>query len=301
MWMACRTGVNCDRQAHGEQGYVRLFSAETRMPDAWKDHGVLFKPAEKGTRNELDAILSAPAENVFFLMTRDYEYGTRNDVYISRTDRLPVTHRTRLTAVSDQNAIGFGHIRKAHSNMFLMPGYSGLPDEPEGAPVLLASRDEGISWQLRSIVASSTGIGTRLTEYSMGRLGAGRWIALIRNETPPYELHAARTGDDGLTWSKPVKTDLLGHAPMILETRESGTLLVIYRDLSESDPGVAIGVTEDGGNTWQHIGRLCSYTGSIYDGGYGDLVELDDGEYLAVYYTCDDDASPWIEGVVFTR
>ncbi|WP_372679946.1 sialidase family protein [Desulfosarcina sp.] len=300
LWMACRSGSVSGSQAHGVDGRVLLFSADVARPDRWISHGPLFEPSPEGSRNELDAILSAPEQGLIFLATRDYEWPARNDVYLSMGQTPVLTHRTLLTDISDQYAICFGHVRQTVSGDLLMPGYCGLPDEPSGTPVLLASGDRGNTWTFRSKVASSARVGTRLTEYSLGSLGNSSWTALLRNETPPFNLYRTESHDDGQSWSNPEKTDLCGHAPMILDSESARGHLVIYRDLAGAGPGVAIGLSMDKGWAWNRVGLLSSYTGSIYDGGYGDLVQLEANRYLAVYYLCDEDAAPWVEGCVFS-
>jgi len=300
LWLACRSGSVSGSQAHGVDGKVLLYSAEVTRPDRWISHGSLFEPSPDGTHNELDAILSAPEADLVFLATRDYEWRKRNDVYLSRGRTPVLTRRTLLTEISDQFAICFGHIRKTVDADLLMPGYCGFGDEPSGTPVLLVSDNHGRTWTLRSKVASSAKTDTRLTEYSLGYLGDTSWTALVRNETPPFNLYRTQSIDDGRTWNDPEKTELYGHAPMILDCESGHGHLVLYRDLGETDPGVAIGLSRDNGVTWERAGRIVTYTGSIYDGGYGDLVPLEKNHYLAVYYLCDEDASPWIEGCIFS-
>lgn len=300
LWLACRSGRVSGRQDHGDRGKVLLFSTDVGQPDNWSPFGTLFEPALTQSVNELDAILSAPASDLIFLATRDYEFTRRNDVYLSRGSSPALTRRRLLTTISDQKAICFGHIRLAKSGDLLMSGYCGFEDEPAGTPVLLASADRGKTWTFRAKVASSAAVGTRLTEYSLGYLGNRNWVVLMRNETPPFDLYRCQSSDDGRTWSVPVKTTLFGHAPMILDSQTIGGHLVIYRDLSETDPGVAIGMSQDQGRSWRRMARLAAYTGSIYDGGYGDVVQLNDTRYMAVYYLCDADASPWIEGCIFS-
>ncbi len=300
LWMAFRTGRTSNRQAHGVDGRVRLFSADAGKPNIWKDHGVLFKPTTDGTRNELDAILSAPTEEMIFLATRDFEYQKRNDVYLSKSSRLPVKNRTLLTDISNQYIICYGHIRKTNGNRLIMPGYCGFHDEPDGTPILLVSENDGFSWKMRAKVASSTQAGTRLTEYSLGYLGARQWTSLIRSETSPNQLFQSTTFDNGRTWTRAEPTSLVGHAPMIIEMKPENGLLAVYRDLSESDPGVSVGIKLNRDNNWQKLGSLAAYLGSIYDGGYGDVLNIADDRYLAVYYLGDSDRSPWIEGCVFS-
>jgi hypothetical protein len=300
LWMACRSGVVSGRQDHGLRGRVLLFSSKLSAPDSWTAHGTLFEPSPDSSGNELDAILSEIGTDLIFLATRDYEFKKRNDVYLSKGTSPVLTERTLLTEISDQYAICFGHIRKAGNGDLLMPGYCGFDDEPVGTPVLLVSEDRGRTWAFRAKVASSTAVGTRLTEYSLGHVSGTSWRVLIRNETAPYHFYFCESHDDGRTWPLPKPTDLCGHAPMILDSDQGEIKLVLYRDLSGFLPGVAIGISLDRGESWTQSARLASYSGSIYDGGYGDLVQLDANRYLAVYYLCDQDASPWIEGCVFT-
>ncbi len=299
LWLACRSGIVNLNQAHGIKGSVLLFSADLSKPDQWHAQGPLFTPSSGTTGNELDAILSMPEPGLFFLATRDYERKLRNDVYLSRGRNPALTERLMLTSISDHYAICFGHIRKTLDGGLLMPGYRGYSDEPDGTPVLLRSRDHGKSWQLIGNVASSTAVGTRLTEFSLGHLGETNWTVLIRNETPPFFLYRAETCDDGLTWSFPEETQLKGHAPMIIETQPTNRHVVLYRDLSATPAGVAVAISDGNGGDWRKLGRLAEYPGSIYDGGYGDLVHLDGERFLAVYYLCDHDGAPWIEGCVF--
>jgi len=300
IWLACRSGNVAKRQCHGGEGSVRLFEASAAEVDCWRDKGTLFSPSPEGSCNELDAIISAPTAELAFLATRDFEYGRRNNTFFSRCSGFPCTERVPLAEIADRALICFGHIRRTADETLLMSGYAGTENEPQAAPYLLASTDQGQSWQLRAKVASSESAGTRLTEYSLGHLGDVRWITLIRSETPPYFLHRSESMDDGRSWSAPQPTDLKGHAPMLIEIKPSGNLLVLYRDLSRKAPDVGIGFSDDGGKTWHRIGSLASYKGSIYDGGYGDLIQLEGNRFLAVYYLCDQDASPWIEGAIFT-
>jgi hypothetical protein len=300
LWLACRSGSVSGRQDHGVAGKVQLYAGHVANPQEWQMHGTLFEPSSGGTINELDAILSNPEPELVFLATRDYAWRQRNNVYLSKGSSPAMRERRLLTQISDQFVICFGHIRQTTGGELLMPGYNGFDDEPMGTPVLLSSVDRGDTWSFRCKVASSTRVGVRLTEYSLSHMGGTRWSVLIRNETAPCNLYRTESRDDGRTWSTPTPTELCGHAPMILDTSDNAAKLVIYRDLAEDEPGVAIGMNTDNSFTWKRVGRLNSYRGSIYDGGYGDLVQLDMDRYLAVYYLCDQDASPWIEGIVFS-
>ena len=300
IWLACRSGNAEKRQCHGSKGSVRMFEASAAEADCWRDKGVLFSPSPNGTRNELDAIISAPTQELVFLATRDFEYGRRNNAFLFRCDGFPCIERLPLVEISDRPVICFGHIRQAANGELLMSGYAGTENEPQAAPYLLISTDQGHNWHRRAKVASSEAAGTRLTEFSLGYLGEAAWTTLIRSETPPFFLHRSDTRDDGRSWSTPQSTALKGHAPMLIEIKPSGNLLVLYRDLSQKTPGIGIGYSSNRGKNWQRIGSLASYQGSIYDGGHGDVIQLEGNRFLAVYYLCDYDASPWIEGTIFS-
>ncbi|UCF92616.1 MAG: exo-alpha-sialidase [Desulfobacterales bacterium] len=171
IWLACRSGQVEKRQCHGRQGCVRLFAASTGEADCWRDQGVLFRPSRGGSRNELDAIISAPTPELMFLATRDFEHGQRNNAFLSRWAGLPYPERRPLAEISDRPVICFGHIRQTTAGELLMSGYAGTRDEPQAAPYLLVSTDQGRSWHLRAKVASSEEAGIRLTEFSLGHRG----------------------------------------------------------------------------------------------------------------------------------
>jgi hypothetical protein len=63
-------------------------------------------------------------------------------------------------------------------------------------------------------------------------------------------------------------------------------------------PAISLGASEDDGHTWTCLKRLQEYSGGIYNGGYGDIIALDNNVYIIVYYLSANDQSPWIEGVI---
>ncbi len=305
-WMACRSGKVDQTKPHGADGCVQLFVANAEEPLWWECRGAFFGD-EEGSPNELDAILSGPMAGHIFLGTRIYEHRKRNTSFISRWDLSDLAHhssevwcpdRSVLKDVSDIDMNCFGHMQKTVSGELLMSGYGTPPKGRKLAPLLLCSDDEGKSWRLRSVLAHSDE-KMFLTEFSLGHIGEEKWIALIRNEIKPYPLMVVRSDDDGRTWSPITQTPLRGHAPMLAKTK-SGAFLVLYRDLLKDRPGIGIGVSSDNGLSWRRIGRLASYQGNIYDGGYGDLIAMRKNQFLAVYYLCDKERSPWIEGCLFS-
>ena len=302
LWLAYRSGKANNRAVHGLEGKVMLIRSSIADPSMWEDAVELFAEG-----NELDAVISGPFNEIVFLGTRTQSPGYAGKCFLSRwqaSDIFPQKEdkkmgRQHLHNISDTRITCFGHIRRTEQNTLLLPGYGRVhSEESVHSPLLLFSEDEGKSWSLRSIVASSEKTGTTLSEFSLAYLENDTWVALIRNEMPPYPLMLARSTDDGRTWSDIEPTALAGHAPMLLEL-ESGRILVVYRDLSKDIPGISMGMGTDFGRQWHYLARFSNYEGSIYDGGYSDIVSLGNNRFLAVYYICDADASPWIEGTVF--
>jgi hypothetical protein len=299
LWMAYRSGL-CDvGKVHGGNGSVCLIHSTIDHPMKWKDQGTLFSQEKDGSVNELDAILSIPSPGEFFLATRDYYQPRCSRVYLSKGSHPHLNTRTAIEEVAEIHAICFGHIRKTTTGELLMPGYSGLPGEKGVSAVLQHSKDQGDTWQLRSFPVRSGQSGVWWTEFSLICVGKAHWTALIRNETPPFPLHRMESMDDGKSWSEPCPVPLFGHAPMMIQDA-LGRLLVLYRETSDEKNGIGIGVSLDHGGSWAPIGTLTTYSGSRYNGGYGDLVEITPNRFLAAYYLSDADESPWIEGCVFS-
>lgn len=303
MWQAYRSGRVHEGQVHGSDGVVRMAKARICAPSCWGEGTTLFSEG-----NEIDAIVSGPFHDRIFLATRTYDRKRGGDAFLScwdvaalsNLDVAELSEREHIKDITGVPLICFGHIQETSSGTLVMPGYGKKnPGTRLHSPILLGSTDKGRTWSLKSELASSDEKGMRLNEFSLANFGSSKWVALIRNETPPYPLMLTFSEDDCHTWSDIIPTDLLGHAPMIIGSK-FGFLLVLYRDLSEYFPGIAIASSADGGKGWTRLSRLASYSGSIYDGGYGDLICLGDNRFLAVYYLCDEDCSPWIEGTIFS-
>lgn len=296
IWMTCRVADTDDKIVHGFKGEVRMFSCDSHDPCAWKAHGTLFRPGKESV-NEIDAVISNPDDKMLFLSTRDYSPGRGGAIFLSVREIQGIQAfmdggRIPLDEISDTRIVCFGHVRKTGEGEYLMPGYYE-------SPKLLYSTDQGRSWNLRSVLASSEKEGTQLSEFSIVQTAESEWAALIRNETAPFPLFSVRSCDNGWTWSPPQPTVLLGHAPMIIKALD-GKLVTVFRDLSCEQAGVGIGISLDGGKSWEYGGALATYDGSIYDGGYADILELQANRFLAVYYLGNEAASPGIEGCVFS-
>lgn len=304
--LSFRSGFVQQGEMHGTGGAVHLLHADVSCPQEWRPLPMGMDTADDD-HNEMDAILSLPSEggeiNELFLATRNYDVDGICRTWLSKLEgdfliapsaepHLNLIPRRHLKEISDLEINCYGHIQRTLSGELLMPGYTS-------SPVLLFSGDNGLTWQFRSQIYENDDRMT-LSEFSMVHQKGTEWMALIRNEKRTQALQLICSEDDGQTWSHPEPTVLTGHAPMAIRTWQ-GDFMVIYRDLSEKKQGVSIGFCRGDGRCWEMLGRLCEYTGNLYDGGYGDLLQLKQNLFLAVYYRCDKDASPWIEGVLFSR
>lgn len=304
-WLACRSGVVDTSKPHGDNGCIRLFSAPLDDPLDWHEYEFTFD-CRGPHGNELDAILSGPFDGSVFLATRDYGPGG-NTPFLSMLTLDTLQRRPTLLRrvplgrmLTEEIGLGacFGHIRRAENGDLLMPYYGVLKGGRVPSPVLLASTDFGQSWHIRAVLANSDVVGAYLNEFSIFRRSNRTWAAVVRTNQPPHPLYTATSQDDGITWSPLTETGLFGHAPM-LESGRGGGAMLLYRDLAKKQPGIGI-AEERGDNTWHFVGSIKSYTGGLYDGGYGDLITLGAGRYLAAGYFSDEDGSPWVDTFLLT-
>lgn len=196
LWMACRSAKVDQHQIHGFDGIARLFCADVTEPTFWQDCGVIFQLGNDSS-NEIDAILSGSLGKHIFLATRDYDRSRKSTTFFSRWNlkdfkkshsEIRLSGRKPLTQLSDTEITCFGHIQETTTGRLLMPGYGLLVADEKPSPLLLASDDGGESWTLLSVLACSDEEDTLLTEFSLGNIEDRKWLALVRNETPPCDI-----------------------------------------------------------------------------------------------------------------
>jgi hypothetical protein len=102
-----------------------------------------------------------------------------------------------------------------------------------------------------------------------------------------------RSSDGGRTWARRAVAGLPGygywtaHGLTRLSSGDlllpSGAILCLYRDVTEGQFGVGVGISRDLGQTWQAVGHL--YQGPNKDCAYPSPVLLADGTVFTPYYT----------------
>lgn len=166
-------------------------------------------------------------------------------------------------------------VRELSDGTLILPCYGFLGTYRKGvyySSGLVRSRDKGKTWGDPSIVAPSS--PADLCEPDIVELEDKRLLCVMRPA-----MAQSFSADAGLTWTEPV--DLVpftrGHAPFLLKTGD-GAILCGYRELPLGKTSVI--VSTDDGRTWSRP-LLIDYPG----GAYPNLVELDDGKILCIYYS----------------
>ena len=175
-----------------------------------------------------------------------------------------------IEAVSASNS----PVRELSDGTLILPLYGFFGTYRKGVYYgsgLVRSRDQGQTWGDPSIVAPSS--PADLCEPDIIELDDKRLLCMMRPA-----MAQSFSADGGRTWSEAV--DLVpftrGHAPFLLKTG-NGAILCGYRELPISKTSVI--VSTDNGQTWSRP-LLIDYPG----GAYPNLVELDDGKILCIYY-----------------
>ena len=277
--VAFREGYTDNTKPHGKNGCVKFL--KSRDLKNWQEYKLPF------CDNELDSIISGVFDKDMFLVTRSYEHKKRNDVYISRFKADEMPQNRKLLKLDNTQFTMFGHIFK-NKNELLATAYGR--HKGIDSPILFRSDDFGKNWQIKSLI-TPYGHNPILNETSITQF-SDKFIAIMRSQEPSYDLYYSFSSDL-VSWSKPEKVDILGHAPM-LKIIENGDLAFAFRDLNGDLPGVSLALSKNGID-WEYK-KICNYTGNLYNGGYADFVELDDNRLFVVYYISDKDNEPWIEG-----
>lgn len=116
----------------------------------------------------------------------------------------------------------------------------------------LASTDYGRTWHLRGFIADDTDLttyGYGSEEQSLARMPDGDLMCVMRtkmsnNASDPHYLAAARSKDNGFTWTKPEPLTEFSVTPHLF-TQDNKTVVLVY-----GRPGVHARVSSDSGRTW---------------------------------------------------
>lgn len=197
----------------------------------------------------------------------------------------------------DTKGMPFSYIEGPTDAPVLMPdgsilmgviGYQLNGDPQNRGAVLLRSTDEGKSWKYYATMASDPGgkLGS-FVEPGLVRTRSGRIIAGFRNHGPENAIYMSYSDDNGKTWVKPWKTDMIGH-PVDLIQLKDGRIMATYgiRVGSHGFPGgVRACFSSDNGKTWDIRTEVQIRNDFLnWDVGYPESMQLPDGKVLTAYY-----------------
>ncbi len=244
-------------------------------------------------------------------------YPNDNPVFYTKGPSIHALASTQLFPSDDIFKIGaqWGRVVAIDSGKkWLQVFYGGSTDMPLEAkekrvtrPGLYQSLDQGSTWQFLSWItpiylAPNICANETAMVYANGVL-----YTLMRTAGEyPGALFLAYSKDEGKTWSLPEKTALFGEAPMFY-VLPSGQILTCFRGFLEKDPeqGGTFSLAEFNPTTKGFSTPFVveTYNGNHYDGGYGDMIWLEDlNQLLVVYYYSNKPKprNPWLRYALLT-
>jgi len=276
---------------HGGGGVVRRLAVDkSRFVEAARDqisepfHRIFQDEPVFAEGNEMDAIVSKLGPRAFSLATRSYDADGRMRAFISlaKEPEFHDRHEVRIPQLAWFAFYGKGF---AFQDAYAFPAYGAARHDLPAKPLILLT-DDGACWELFSAVDTRRE-GVILNESSIVRWRDRYWL-FARRDTPPFGLWRAWS-EDLAHWSEPEPLLEAAQAPMAIVRRDQP--LVSFRHLL-GDDRAAVSLIEPFGDCNPHA--VETYAGSPYDGGYGDLADID-GKLTLFYYHGNRDGQPCIK------
>lgn len=175
----------------------------------------------------------------------------------------------------------------------ILPINAGYAGEECGEIYLLSSKDFFQTFDCTPVTGGfNKKHNISLCEPSLLELPDGKLIMMLRFDSGGEEryLYQVNSGDGGMTWSEPVRTDIWGYPPDLI-CLNSGHILCSY-GYRRSPFGIRCVISYDSGHTWDLENAKIIRDDSIVLNkitGYGDVgypvsTQFSDGMILTVYY-----------------
>lgn len=162
---------------------------------------------------------------------------------------------------------GHGNVILLEDGTILATGY-GQPDGTVGASQLIASTDEGLTWNYRASMIDTPG-----SEPSLVLLNNGNLLCVSRGEPLRYAIST----DDGYTWSTPITFGFNGVDPRLIKL-DDGRIVLSY-----GRPNVYMMIADENGGNWSSPIPIYIGPGSAYTG----LAKTADGDIILAYSESD--------------
>ncbi len=173
----------------------------------------------------------------------------------------------------------------------------GFPGMFKTRTIVVFSSDKGKTWKDPVTVAYDPSVGQEsFCEPDVDRMPSGDLLCVMRtggNFPKWYPLYAARSSDEGRTWSKPEPVTDRGVWPNLCVMTNGVVACTYGRD------GNWLVFSIDGGRTWK--GAFCFYKGLNFGGSssYNTVLEVSPDTLLVVYDRLVDGGDPkanvWVQ------
>lgn len=178
----------------------------------------------------------------------------------------------------------------------LMPVYASRTIDARSAAFCYVSRDQGESWQFRSVVACDESNTVHMHEPAFHRCPSGKLVCFIRTANLEDHLVTAESTDGGHTWSAWKQREVIGHPYNPLALPDGGVLLVYgYR---HPPYGIRARILDAECTDFSGPEIILREDGLGTDLGYPWATLLADGRVLVTYYLYGEDGIRHIAGTV---
>lgn len=203
-------------------------------------------------------------------------------VFVSRSyDGGQTWYTPKMVILEDYDWVATSsRIIETKDGALLLPVY-GAREGQKSAALVVVSRDFGRTWNETHVIAfDSTGV-IAFQEPALVQLPDGRILCVMRTAGDGHFQYQSYSGDGGKTWSRFRRMNVQGQAAGLLMTKDN-ILVCAYRDYSPR--GTSYSVSYDLGLTYEKETVLHTH---LIDQGYAEMVELDPGKVICVYYAAE--------------
>ncbi|MCM8814983.1 MAG: glycoside hydrolase [Candidatus Omnitrophica bacterium] len=234
----------------------------------------------------------ATPEQANFLEPKEFDFKNPDFMLIAIKNKLFFSQDRGNSIYGPCRLPGFGYeaiwsrpdyvVRE--DGALILFGTVNCSDGREGKPVVIVSKNNGISWELFSYISEEKKDYMQIMPSGV-ILPSGKIVCAVRCQRYKHgysfwsECYVSE--DNGRTWRFMSRINDLG-SPCHLLLLEDGRILATYGYRSYPF-GIRISISEDEGRTWKNEYILRDDGGS-WDLGYPVSVQLDSGEIFSVYY-----------------